>query len=273
VSFSLPGHLAYETRHMFDLFSDIFACRDNLLTRIDPRPKLLMALVTILLVVFSTRLLLPLLVLLACQGVALALRIPPRLLLMRLCAPMGIVAVLVVLQAFTVEGTPLCATSFCGWHLVASWEGLNRGLLLGARVLASVSVIVLLSSVTPAHKVFHALRCFGLPEAWVEIALLMYRYTFALVDQACDVAAAQRVRLGYSTARRSLASAGVLAGTVLTRSIDQAMRTHEAMTLRGYEGRILFCSLAPMSRTDRILMGAGPITAVLAFFLCEWWPL
>ncbi len=257
---------------MFDLFSDIFACRDNLLTRIDPRPKLLIALVTILLVVFSTRVFLPLLVLVVCQTAALALRIPVRLLLMRICAPMGIVAVLVVLQAFTLEGTPLFSTSVLGWHLVASWEGVNRGLLLGARVLAAVSVIVLLSSVTPAHKIFHALRCFGLPEAWVEIALLMYRYSFALVEQASDVAAAQRVRLGYSTVKRSLSSAGVLAGTVLTRSIDQAMRTHEAMTLRGYEGRILFCSLAPMSSTDRILLGAGPLAALLAFFLCEWWP-
>jgi cobalt/nickel transport system permease protein len=204
---------------------------------------------------------------------ALALRIPLRLLLMRLGAPMGVVAVLVVLQSFTVQGTPFFSTSILGWRVVASWEGLYRGLVLGARVLASVSVIVLLSSATPAHKIFHALRCFGLPEAWVEIALLMYRYTFALVDQACDVAAAQRVRLGYSTVRRSLSSAGVLAGTVLTRSIDQAMRTHEAMTLRGYDGKILFCALPGMGRTDRLLVWLGPLAALLVFVPCEWWPL
>ena len=258
---------------MFDLFSDIFACRDNVLTRMDPRPKFLIALVTIVLVVLCSKVFMPVLVLVLCQGALVALRIPFRLVLMRLAAPLGIVVVLMALQAFTVTGTELFSTSLFGRHLVASWEGLNRGLLLSARVLAAVSVMVLLSSVTPAHKIFHALRCFGLPEAWVEIALLMYRYTFALVDQACDVAAAQRVRLGYSTARRSLSSAGVLAGTVLIRSIDQAMRTHEAMTLRGYQGTILYCSLPAMGRSDRLFMWAGPAVALVLFFLCEWWPL
>ncbi len=256
---------------MFDLFSDIFACRDNVLTRLDPRPKLLIVLVMIVLVVFSTRMFFPLLVLILCQGGLVALRIPMRLVLARISPPLGVVAVLVVLQAFTVPGTPLFSSSVLGWHLVVSREGLHRGLLLGGRVLAAMSLIVLVSSVTPAHKMFHALRCFGLPEAWVEIALLMYRYTFVLVDQACDVAAAQRVRLGYSTVRRSMSSAGVLAGTVLLRSIDQAVRTHEAMTLRGYEGRILFCSLAPMGREDRILLWAGPAVALLVFVVCEWW--
>lgn len=256
---------------MFDLFSDIFACRENVLTRIDPRPKLLVGLVTIVLVVLSTRVFMPLLVLVLCQGTLAALRIPLRLVFARLAAPLGIVAVLVVLQAFTVPGTPLWSGSLAGWHFTASVQGLNRGFLLGARVLGAVSVIVLLSSVTPAHKIFHALRCFGFPESWVEIALLMYRYTFALVDQACDVAAAQRVRLGYSSFRRSMSSAGVLAGTVLIRSIDQAARTHEAMTLRGYQGRIMLCSLAPMERVDKIVLWSGPIVALLVFCLCEWW--
>jgi cobalt/nickel transport system permease protein len=257
---------------MFDLFSDIFACRDNALTRIDPRPKLLIALVAIVLLVFTTRVFMPVVVLTLCFAGFVALRIPLRLVLARVAAPLGIVAVLVVLQAFTVPGTPLFSAKIAGWHMVASWEGLDRGLVLGARVLAAVSVMVLLSSVTPAHKIFHALRCFGLPEAWVEIALLMYRYTFALVDQACDVAAAQRVRLGYSTFKRSLSSAGVLAGTVLIRSIDQAARTHEAMTLRGYQGRIMLCSLAPMGHMDKVLLWSGPAVVLLVFGLCEWWP-
>ena len=76
-----------------------------------------------------------------------------------------------------------------------------RGVLLGSRVLGAVSVMLLLSSVTPAYKIFGALRWFHVPEGWVEIALLVYRYTFLLSDQTADIAAAQRVRLGYSVVR------------------------------------------------------------------------
>ncbi len=99
---------------------------------------------------------------------------PVKLVLLRLMAPMGIVAVLVVLQAFLTGATGLASFSVAGYRCVATEEGLMRGLLLGSRVLAAVSVMLLLSSVTPAYKIFAALRWFRVPEGWVEIALLVY---------------------------------------------------------------------------------------------------
>ena len=109
---------------------------------------------------------------------------------------------------------------------------------MGSRVLGSVSVVLLLSSVTPAHRIFHSLRWLGVPRGWVEIATLMYRYIFTLLDQTADVLAAQRVRLGYSGLKRSLVSLGVLTGAVIVQSLEQATRTYEAMSLRGYQGQI-----------------------------------
>ena len=46
---------------MFDLFSDIFTYRDNVLTRIDPRAKLLIAFAALVAVVTAGRVVLPLL--------------------------------------------------------------------------------------------------------------------------------------------------------------------------------------------------------------------
>jgi cobalt/nickel transport system permease protein len=257
---------------MFELFSDIFACRDNVLTRMDPRPKLVIAITVILTVVRSSSLVLPLTALAASLAVMLALRIPVRLLLLRLAGPMGIVVMLVILQSFMTGTTPLFSASIFGWVLTATQEGLMRGMLLGSRVLGAVAVMLLLSSVTPAYKVFHALRWFRIPEAWVEIALLVYRYVFALLEQASDVATAQRVRLGYSNLSRSLSSVGVLAGTVITRSMDQAMRTYEAMTLRGYRGQLPFGPLPCMSRVEKGLMCLVPALVLAAHVLVEWVP-
>jgi hypothetical protein len=44
---------------MFDVFSDIFARRDNALTRIDPRAKLVAAVSVIILVILSDNMLMP----------------------------------------------------------------------------------------------------------------------------------------------------------------------------------------------------------------------
>ena len=64
---------------MFELFSDIFACRDNVLTRVDPRVKLFAALALILAVVFSTKVFLPLAVAAVSLMAMLMLSIPIKL--------------------------------------------------------------------------------------------------------------------------------------------------------------------------------------------------
>jgi cobalt/nickel transport system permease protein len=257
---------------MFELFSDIFACRDNALTRMDPRPKMVIAFTLIITVVLSKQAFFPLLVFVSCTAGMLWLKIPVKLVLLRLVGPMGIVLVLVALQAFLTGATVLTSFSFAGYRFVATQEGLMRGVLLGSRVLGAVSAMLLLSSVTPAYRIFGALRWFHVPEGWVEIALLVYRYTFVLLDQTADVAAAQRVRLGYSSVGRSLSSAGVLAGTVVARSMDQAMRTYEAMTLRGYKGRLPMAPLPELKARDwRTMIVASPMI-VAVHLMAEWWP-
>ncbi|MFC1835645.1 cobalt ECF transporter T component CbiQ [Thermodesulfobacteriota bacterium] len=255
---------------MAEIFSDIFACRENRLTRIDPRVKLVIAIPLILAVIMSSGIHLPLAVAVVCICTMILIRIPASLILARLVAPLGIVFVIVVLQTFMTSGHPIFAFEIWGYQLAATEEGLQRGILIGSRVIGAVSVVLLLSSVSPAHKIFEALRWFRVPETWVEMALLVYRYIFVLIDQAADVAAAQRSRLGYSSLRRSFSSLGILAGTVVTRSLDQSLRTYEAMVLRGYQGEYRFGRFPEMSTFDRRLMLAGPLLVVALYIVFEW---
>lgn len=254
---------------MFDLFSDILARRDNFLAKMDPRPKLLISLSLVMTVVLSTRVRLPLAVLGACVAVMCWLRVPLRLACMRLLGPLGILLVLLILQAFFTKGAPILEWNPGGLHLVATKEGLDRGFLLACRGLAGVCVLMLLGFVTPAYRVFHALRWLRVPEGWVETAMLVYRYVFALLEEVAEVAAAQRVRLGYSSFRRSMVSFGVLAGTVIVRSMDQAFRTYEAMKLRGYKDRIPFAALPPMNTRDKWCTMLGPLVLGLVFLAVE----
>jgi cobalt/nickel transport system permease protein len=132
-----------------------------------------------------------------------------------------------------------------------------------------MSVMLLLSSVTPAHRIFQALRALGAPQGWVEIAMLMYRYIFVLLDITVDVTAAQRVRLGYSSARRGLSSAGIVAGTVILRSMDQAVRTNEAMRVRGYRGDIPLGPMPPLTWRDARIIGVAAIVLGGVLFAAE----
>ncbi len=232
----------------------------------DARTKIIAAVALICAVILSTKIVLPLLVLATCVTIPLLIGIPPKLLLSRLAAPGGVVLVLIVLKSLTVPGKELFSISVLGLHCAVTHEGLANGVLLGAKVFSAVSVMIFLGTIAPAHKIFHALRWFRVPGIWVETALLVYRYIFILAEQTSDILAAQRLRLGYSSIRSSLRSLGVLGGMVIIRSLDQAERTYEAMTLRGYDGEVKFDPLPQLPRGECFwLVIAMPI--VVAFYI------
>ena len=243
-----------------ELFSDLFARQDNVLARVDPRTKLIVAASVLAAVIFSPTPAVPLAVFGVCVATTAAMDVPLRLIALRLTAPLGIASVLLVLQCLFTGTTPLWA----GLGLTVTREGLHTGLLMASRVVGGMSVMLLLSSVTPAHRIFLALRALGMSKGWVEIAMLMYRYIFVLLDLTADVTNAQRVRLGYSSVRRGLSSTGVVAGVVVLRSIDQAVRTNEAMRARGYDGDIPLGVLPPIARRDIWIIG-GTVLLLIAF--------
>jgi len=252
-----------------ELFSDLFARQDNFLARVDPRTKLIVALSMLVAVIYSPTPVLPLAILLGCVAATVGVGLPPRLIALRLIAPMGVAAVLLVLQSVFTGSTPLWIGNLFGIKVTLTREGWHTGALMASRVMGGVSVMLLLSSVTPAHRIFLALRSMGMSKGWVEIAMLMYRYIFVLLDLTSDVTAAQKVRLGYAGLRRGLSSAGLLGGTVVLRSMDQAVRTNEAMRVRGYRGEIPLGPMAPLVRRDGWIMALSAVVLSGAFFAAE----
>lgn len=255
----------------FDLFSDYFAHRDNVLQQMDSRAKLAVALGGIAAVVLSSRPILPGMVLLSVVAVLMVLKVPARLVMRRYLPAAGISMMVLVLHGFMIGAQPLPGFSLGGWGPALYQEGLQRGVLIASRVLGAFSLLLLLAFVTPAPDLFRALRWFRIPREWVEIALMTYRYIFVLLDDASDIATAQKIRLGYVGFRRSMVSMGALVGSVLVGSLDQSLRTHEAMTARAYTGQMPF---VPMGRLG--LKSVGEIMSALAltalvYMICEGW--
>jgi cobalt/nickel transport system permease protein len=261
-----------------EAFSDRSAFSDNALTRLDARVKLVLALAAILTVLVAHKLAVPLTVFAACLTAMWMLPIPRRVLLVRAAGPVCVAGVLFVLKTLfsgPARGGPmggeadtLWRISLGGWTISVARSALSEGAMMAGRVLGSTSVLVLLGSVTPAFKVFAALRWARMPRTMVELAMLMYRCIFGLLDQVIQVRAAQRVRLGYVGAVRSLRSTGSLMGTVILRSLDQADRTHEAMLVRQYDGTLPMGELGPLGRGQLLILAAGLAVLGAGMGLC-----
>ncbi len=256
-------------RGCFSLFSDYFALRDNMATRVDPRIKFITAIGVIVSILLSSSFSWPLAILCICLAVMIAMRIPLKIVGLRMLPPMMIVAVIVLLRTFLTSGN-IFAEVDLGFSLIrASREGLREGLLIGSRVVGAVSVMLLLSYTTPAHKIFLSLLWLKVPNLWVETAMMMYRFIFALLEHTANVISSQQARLGYIDMKKSLSSVGALAGSVLLGAIDQSQRTTEAMMLRCYTGQFVGEPLGRLKKRDMCLAMLLPVAAIAVSFLIE----
>lgn len=243
-------------KYNFTLFSDYFALRDNCLTRVDPRLKVAIVLALILSVISSSQVFFPLLVLLLCVGCMLSIRIPIGIILIRFAPVAGVLVVLIGLRSFLVGVTPLWTFSMLGHEFTATSEGVREGALIGSRVAGAISAVMLSSFITPAPQFYATLLWFRAPKLWVEIASMVYRYIFVILERARSAMLSQRTRLGYVGTMRSLNSVGILAGSVFMRAFEQAEGTHQAMLARGCTGTL------PTGRLEAL--GAGRLAALIA---------
>jgi cobalt/nickel transport system permease protein len=124
----------------------------------------------------------------------------------------------------------------------------RAGSLVG-HALAGSAAVLLLATTTPMSDLLPALRRLRVPAAVVEVASVVYRMLFVLLDSLRTIREAQTARMGYSSLRRSYRSSGTLAAAVLTRSWDRARRLQEGLAGRGMEtGLRVLPEVLPSSR-------------------------
>lgn len=195
-----------------------------------------------------------LLVGLAAVGLALGpARVPARTFLRAVRLPAAFVAVGALTAVVSVSGG-------LGWAPDAA----ARAGSLAGHSLAGGAAVLLLATTTPMSDLLPALRRLRVPAAVVEVAAVVYRLLFVLLESLRTIREAQTARMGHSSLRRSYRSSGLLAAAVLTRSWDRARRMQEGLAGRGMEtGLRVLPEVLPSSRAFLAcsLAGLAALTA------------
>lgn len=221
---------------------DAIAQRDNLFTRMDARVKVFLCVFILAAVTALPGLRLPISVLTLALTAALLIKTPFKLILGRLVPPLVFGIFFLVIMLFSEGSHRLFSIQVYGLWLSGYREGLDMGITVLARIIASMSVILFLSVTTPIYDLGRAMMWFRIPKVIVEILLLTYRYIFVLWDEGMRIRDAQMLRLGYSVGKgfhgwkKSISSTFTLMGMVIIRAYDRADHTFSAMYLRGYTG-------------------------------------
>lgn len=105
------------------------------------------------------------------------------------------------------------------------------------RALLSVQVLILLVRAEGYNALCRALRRIGVPSVFTTQLLMLYRYTFVLLEQMLSLVRARQVR---SFGRRALPVSdwGAVVGELTVRTFDRSERIWQAMCARGFQGRM-----------------------------------
>ncbi|CAD7774741.1 Energy-coupling factor transporter transmembraneprotein EcfT [Candidatus Methanoperedenaceae archaeon GB37] len=239
-----------------DLDFERLVVDETALHRLDPRIKLLGAIGLIFAVVSMIHPGIPLLIFLLTLIVSVAIGIPLNTTLKRLIAPLTIAIVVFIVVLFTYGGEEIL-TVFHGISIHR--EGLNLGVLIFVRLVASISILNIFIATTPIQDTLSAMKWFRVPPIFVDLMGMMIRYVHLLSKEGVRMHRAQQARCGFSDRLSYLAkmrNIGLLGSALLLRAFSRGECVYLAMLSRGYrsDSRIVKKS-RPISLKE-ILLGS-----------------
>ncbi|MDP3297633.1 MAG: cobalt ECF transporter T component CbiQ [Thermodesulfovibrionia bacterium] len=252
-----------------EIFSEHFN-KDNFLSKIDVKVKLLVVLSLLVMVLSCTKIFFPILIAMGCFLLCLKMKIAPRVLLLRMAQPLFFALVILLLKLFfsgkdTMFSISLPTSDFSLLTLTGHRDGLIEGLKITSRILGGVSLVMAFGFATPFAEILAGLSWLRLPKQFIEITMFAYRYIFMFLEDAHTIYNAQKNRLGYSGMRKGMKSFGTLAGSLVIRGFDQSQKTSEAMIQRGYTGDM------PMIDGRPLRFGEVFFAAIFVFFAGAVW--
>ena len=106
------------------------------------------------------------------------------------------------------------------------------------KALSSVSCLYFLALTTPLIDIISVLKKFRLPELFLELMGLIYRFIFILSNTAGAIYNSQDSRLGYFGIKNSFRSMGYLVSNLFIRAFNKSNQLFIALESRGYTGSI-----------------------------------
>lgn len=97
----------------------------------------------------------------------------------------------------------------------------------------SLTCLYFLILTTPLNEILTMLQRFKVPNLFLEIVALSYRYIFLLFDITHEIYISQQSRLGYSSLTRNVRSLGTLITSLFIKTYKQANELQITMNSRG----------------------------------------
>lgn len=230
------------------LFAEEISTKPGLLQSLDPRVKVVTVLAFLIAVSLSRNLAVIAGIYVLALVLALASSIPASFFIKRVWLALPFFTGMIILPAFFITPGPTLVQLPLG--LVITSTGVTTALFLLLRVSTSVSLTLLLILTTPWNTTLNALTVLRVPDVFILILGMTYRYIYLLLHIANDMFLSRKSRvighLNDADNRRLLAA---VSGALLGKSLDMSSEVYLAMQSRGFRGKMV--TLKPFAMRTR----------------------
>lgn len=253
-----------------DFFAEQLAGRSGLLQSIDPRVKVITTLLLILVAGLTHHAVTLLILNLWVLSLAYFSSIPIRTFIKRIWLVVPLFTGIIVFPSiFNIvnSGDPLL-TLFKISHnyrlgpwtipetLTITQQGVKGALVLILRVGASVSLAVLLTLTTRWHVLLKALNMVFVPQIFICVLEMTYRYIYLFLQTAGDMFTARQSRtVGCTSSKEQRRFISGAMGALWNKAFVMSEEVHAAMISRGYTGKPRAFVRFQVSRMDWLWAG------------------
>jgi cobalt/nickel transport system permease protein len=254
------------------VFTEELARQPGWLQRVDPRAKVAMFLLAVIAASASTSLAVLVILYAVVLAVARASRLPFDFFVKRVWLGIPLFAGIVVLPSiFFVPGPRLLELPLGPLQIGLSAPGVWGAMVFIARVGVSVSLAVLLVLTTPWADVLKSLHALKVPQVFVLVLSMTYRYIFLFLHTLNGMFEARKsrvvARLGGGEDRRWITRS---MGALMSRSFKMSNDVYAAMLARGFTGEIRTYSTYRMRASDWLALAGTLVVAVVTLPMGRW---
>jgi cobalt/nickel transport system permease protein len=141
--------------------------------------------------------------------------------------------------------------------------GTVSGIVIVGKSFVLITAIITLSMIVPFYRLCDALRGFRVPEVFITQLVLIYRYSFLLVEEAVALQKARNMR-SFGGKGKEFFTTPKMIGSLLLRTNERGERIYRGMLARGFNGTVHHGSDEPFKVKDVLFVsGSLVLFAVL----------
>ena len=233
------------------MMDERFAQGNSLLHRRDPKVKVIVAAAFITVAAISNSFVVVILALALALGLLLLSRLDLRQVGKRLLAANTFTIFLWLTLPLTYGGEEITRLG----PVTLSSEGIRLAILISLKTNCIVLSLITLLGTSRIASLGHALEGLHFSRRLCFLLLFSYRYIFVIYQEYQKLSRAAGMRCFVpATTLHTYRTYGYMFGMTLVRSWNRATRVHNAMLLRGFDGRLIPLEQQTVGRSDIVFL-------------------